>query len=98
MAEGLTLENTPEGFEWLPKDDSGRLLTRIEVQFHPQGRAYSYAWGGDEKLQVGDVVRTPRPYRWQGFRTDIGTVVRLGSGYEGPVLTLTELVHRAGKV
>jgi hypothetical protein len=81
----------PAEFEWLPTDAEGNRLPRIEVQFVPGGKSYAYAWNGDV-VAIGDQVRTPRPYRWCGERHDVGTVTRIGSGYEGPVLTLTERV------
>jgi len=85
--------------EWLPTDDSGRHLPRIDVAFADamNGRdVYSYAWGGTEILRVGDIVKVPRPTNWIGSYAgrSYAEVVNLRSGYEGPVRTITELVRR----
>jgi hypothetical protein len=88
-------DTLPEGFDWIPRAADGSLLPRIQVEFDradgTRSKPYTYAWGGEVPVQIGDRVRTPRPYVWMGWRTDVGTVTRLGSGYEGPVLTLTRL-------
>jgi hypothetical protein len=81
--------------QWLPTDAAGERLPRIEVTFTRANgevtKPYAYAWDGPP-LSIGDKVRTPRPMGWSGAHTGIGTVSRLGSGYEGPVLTLTSTV------
>jgi hypothetical protein len=99
MTQGLTAATTPAGMEWLPRACDGTILPRIEVTFTRDNgttsRPYSYAWDGPPLL-LGDRVRTPRPYRWCGERHDVGTVTSLRSGYEGPVVTLTEKVTSFG--
>jgi hypothetical protein len=85
--------------EWLPEHADGTYLQRIEVEFTPGARSYSYAWGGTETLDIGDVVQAPRPPSWTGPYFGHARVSSLRSGYEGPVRTITTLLrkHREGQ-
>jgi hypothetical protein len=87
---------TAPDLQWLPRDQHGSLLPRIEVQFFSFSSAspskpYAYAWGGTEQLEVGDIVIAPRPPNWTGPHVGVAKVVALGSRYEGPVRIITEL-------
>ena len=76
--------------EWLPTDKDGQRLPRIEVQFQPGGRAYSFAWGGEGELYLDAHLIAPKPPNWNGPYFGDCYVTRLGSGYEGPVRTITK--------
>jgi hypothetical protein len=76
--------------EWLPTDERGQRLQRIEVQFWPGGRTYSYAWGGEGQVNLGDHLIAPEPPSWNGPYFGDCYVIKLGSGYEGPVRTITK--------
>lgn len=84
------METSVAGIEWRPPGTQ-----YIEVQFIPDGRAYAYAWLGEGPINIGDWVKTPRPAEWNGPYHGVGKVVRLGSGYEGPVRAITER-HKSG--
>jgi hypothetical protein len=81
---------TAPDLEWMPHDKDGNLLPRIEVSFF-SSKTYAYAWGGTESLEIGDIVEVPRPPNWTGPHVGVAKVVALGSRYEGPVRTVTEL-------
>jgi hypothetical protein len=80
--------NQHSDLEWLPTDSEGRRLPRVEVKFHSDGKSYAYAWGGRGTLRIGDIVVVPRPPEWEGPHVGYAHVVKLGSGYEGPVRTI----------
>lgn len=76
-----------------PPNAAGRQL--VQVQFEPGGNLFTYAWDGDVKLQVGDVVETPPPW-WIPSddpacgEPGVATVHILGSDYKGVVTLLTK--------
>jgi hypothetical protein len=76
--------------EWLPANERGQLLQRIEVKFYPGGRAYSFAWGGEGELAIGDKLIAPEPPNWNGPYFGECFVTSLRSGYEGPIRTITK--------
>lgn len=86
----MTNDDAPTPLEWLPTDERGQRLPRIEVQFTPGGRSYSFAWGGDGGVVVGDHLIAPEPPHWMGPYFGDCKVTRIGSGYEGPVRTITK--------
>lgn len=72
------------------RDARGNQL--IQVQFEHAGQAFTYVWGGDGDLSVGDKVRIP-PARWSTMINDPGTVAAvcfLGSHYDGTITVLTK--------
>jgi hypothetical protein len=75
----------------------------VQVQFTPGGRNYTYAWDGDEKLQVGDVVETPTNWRCTCADPECGKpkmamVCALGSEYRGIVTLLTRRGDKYGRM
>lgn len=74
-----------------PPNAAGRQL--VQVQFESGGNLFTYAWDGDVKLQVGDVVETPPPW-WIPSddpvcgEPGVATVQILGSDYKGVVTLL----------
>lgn len=61
-------------------DAQGRQL--VQVEFEPNGRAYTYSWPRTwEPLAVGDVVHTPPNV--VSPDGGVATVVQLGSGWAG---------------
>jgi hypothetical protein len=91
----VSTETTSE-LAWLPTDSNGHHLPRIGVKFTAHGREYAYAWGGPQNLQIGDMVKAPRPPNWNGsYYSGEARVSALRSGYEGPVRTITEFIRKA---
>lgn len=76
-----------------PPNAAGRQL--VQVQFESGGNLFTYAWDGDVKLQVGDVVETPPPW-WIPSddpacgEPGVATVQIIGSDYKGVVTLLTK--------
>lgn len=79
-----------------PPGDIGLKMTDarghqiIQVQFEPDGEAFTYTWAGDGELSIGDVVRTPSPWWLASNEPGIATVCALGSAYAGTITVLTK--------
>ena len=67
----------------------------VSVAFGSGGTEYAYRWAGRGHLVVGDRVVTPPAY-WDGPGAPCreGRVVRLGTSYDGPLVSIS---RRAGR-
>ncbi len=78
-------------------DTRGHQL--VEVQFDSgDGTTFTYAWGGEGELQIGDRVQTP-PAWWlpeedaEYVKLSAATVTALGSDYPGTITLLTKKIE-----
>ena len=69
----------------------------VQVSLSPGRHPYTYVWDGDSPLNVSDRVLVPGPPSRIPSRdrgTMIGTVVKFGSDYPGPLEAIIERVSQ----
>lgn len=68
----------------------------VQVRLSAGRRPYTYVWDGDTPLAVGERVTVPGPpSRFPGLDRGriVGTVVKFGSDYPGPLESIIERVQ-----